>query len=205
MDALLEQRATREPLVPHPVADLPLHIAPFRIALVDGGRGFGDVGEVGAVNGNDATEFAGQKFSVTLAHGGIEAPAIAMLKGEAFLFREARCFHDGFHARYIHGHRFLGENVFPCLDRRAHVLGAEAGRGGEQHHIHAAFDHFLKSIQPGKLPLLRNFQPALKALQVVQRLGDLRIEDIADGPQDGVVICSKRLACRTCAASAAAD
>ncbi len=157
------------------------------------------------VEGKHAAELAGQDLGIALAHAGIVTPAIAVLQGEAFLLREARGLHHGFHSRHVHGHRFLRENMFPRLDRRAHMLRAEAGRCGQQHDIHAALEHFHVGIQARKLPFLRDIQPALEPFQVVERLGNLRLEQIADRPEHGVVIRHKGLLRRAGAPSAAAN
>jgi hypothetical protein len=205
---LLDEAVAREPREVVPVVDLPFEVGAIGLAGIGRLHRFHRAGVVGRVDRSDGAEFAVVNPLENLAAGVVVAPAEAGDQREVFLLRLGGGFQHRAHARCVGRHRLFAEDVLVCRNRRGQVFRPEAGRGAEQHHIHAAVDYLLVRVEPDE-PVVRCDIELLSDRTVSLELSDAAInrvgEYVAHGRQDDVLVAAERIGRRTRASPSASD
>jgi len=205
VDALLDQSSSAEPLVVLPVAHLEFHVA-HAIRLLDAISERGHwVEHIGPVNGNDATQFTGEDFFVSLFGAGVEAPAEAVLDRGALLLGHLSGLDDGFDARHVDGHGFLDESVFASFDSGTQVLRTEVWRGAEKNDVNTGSNDPFVSIEADELALLGSLHTFVVAGADPNGVLDSAFESITDGPKNDIWVGIHGLCEGAASATTAAD
>ena len=189
VNCLLDQAVTTKPDKVIPVAQLPFEIGHARLALAGGRHRLDRRCVISAVNGADVADVTVVNMFEDFAAGIIVAPAKtghqSQLLLPGFLDRGQRRANPG----RVSGDGFLAENVFAGGHGGPQMLRTEAGRCGQKHHIHAAVDHLLISVESDEavvginLDLVANF-----AVEGPQAVFQLVLEDVRHRRQDNVVV-----------------
>lgn len=108
-------------------------------------------------------------------------------------------------ASHVNGDRFFTENVFASVNSGAHVLWAEAWRGGEDDEVNAGVDHFLEGVDAGELAVGGDFGAVAELFRIVECSFVRVLKGVTDGPEDGVFVGSEGLRDGAGAATTAAD
>lgn len=130
-------------------------------------------------------------------------------RARVFLLRLFHAFHHRAQAGAIDGHGLFAEDMLAGVDGGLDVHRTEAGRGGENHHVHAAVDDLLVGVEADKFPLFGdiNFVGLVfeNGFEGIEAGIDFVAEDFAHGPEDDVAVAAEGLVGRAGAAAAAAD
>ncbi len=211
VDVLLDDVVARGPAREEPVADLPLHVRPALGGPV-GPVLRGTLDPQGAhvpvaLPGHQLADVAGVHALHDLEVVGLVAALGAGHDGEALLRRELRGGDDGADAERVDRHRLLREDVLAGLDRGLEVLGAEEGRGGEDHHVDVRGQDLLPGVEAGEAGLGSGGEPGggELLLQLPQRPLELVGEHVAEGGDHDVGGGGGAVDGRAGAAPAAAD
>ena len=205
VNRLLQKGAAGEPVEVDPVGDLPFdHTHTLGLDGVVGERAHG-AGEVSAVDGFDATEFAGGDLGVGLDDSGMVAPAESVLDGESLRLRFHHGGKNGTEAGGIDGHGLFDKHVEARFDGGGDVAGAEAGSGGQDYDVDAGGDDFLITIDAGELAFGGDLSTLAEERDVLQAAIDGGLEGIACGPKFDVRVGFEGFSNRSCSASSAAN
>ena len=202
MDGLLDEVIAGEPCVVEPVAELVFEVAPAFLPLLHPGR----AAHIGPAHGAHVADLAAvdalEEFLLAIR----EAVAKAGEEPEALFLGLRGGGEEALHAGRIGGAGFFAEGVLAGIDALLQVLGAEAGRRGEEDDVdvlHRA--DFVDGVDADELVGVLDLHAGVAGLEILVRCLQAVGEDVAHGDEFGVRVGGERLARRARAASAAAD
>ena len=200
VDVLLADMITGEPGEIEPVAQLPLHVRPGRLArlhpqaaLVPVAAGRADVADLAFVDSLHALDVA--RLMAALGAGD---------DGQALLFRFLGGGEDLADAGGVGGDGLLGEQVLASLNRRRDVRRAEPGRRREDDEVHA-LDHLFIGVEPGEAAVVADVDLVAELFEVVAGVLQVVGEHVAHCEERHVRAAADALLRRARASSAAAD
>src|SRR5512135_1066760 len=203
VDVLLADVVAREPGEVEPVAELPFHVAPARLAglhpeapLVPEAAARGDLADRAVAESSHALDVAG----LVLALGAGDDGQVLRL---GLLVRLEDLADPG----AVRADRLLGEDVLAGLDRGGDVQRPEAGRGGQDHQVHAGVNHFLEGVEADEAAVGGDVELVAEVAVLEVVLGGVEpvLEQVAHGVELHVRARVDRIFGRGGAASATAD
>ena len=172
---LLGDVVARQPGVIEPVPELVFHVGHSRLPLdrpkaplipvASGGDDLADVAAVDALHRLDVAEL------VAALGSGDDGQILAL----GFLGGGK----DLADAGAIHGDRLFAEQVLAGGDGRLDVVGAEPGRGGEDHEVDARVDHFLEGIEADEAAVVGDVDLVAEFRQLVLGVIEVVAEQVA--------------------------
>ena len=114
-------------------------------------------------------------------------PAQSRNHRQLLLARFLHRLQHGAHAGAVHSNRLLAKDMLAGFDTSLQMSRAKSGRGGKQHHVHAALNHLLIRVESHEAMfridlnsifglLLQDSQAAFQA--VFERIGHRRQDDV---------------------------
>ncbi len=200
---LLDDDVAREPVEVPPVLELELHVAPVGLASLHTER----TAVVGRVRRDDVADLAVEDLAVDRALGRAVAPAEARHERQALLLGGLRGRHRLLRAGHVGRHRLLGEDVLARGDRLLELLGTEARRRREDHHVDVGREQLVDRVEADELAFLGD-EHAFGIgvlLELRDRATDAIGEDVRHRPDDDARIGVEGVRRRTGAPATAAD
>ena len=202
MHVLFDDVIAREPGEVQPVAQLPLDVAPRRLAILLPESAL----VPRAARGEDLSDPAVLDALQRLEVPGLVAALRARRDAEPFrpgLVGEGEHLAD---ARAVNRDRLLREDVLARSDRRLEMRGAETRRGGENDVVRVGREHPPIGVEADELPLLRHVHLCRVFLADLHQGGGQAIgEGVAHRDELHALGAVERIQHRAGAAAAAAD
>ena len=161
---LFDQPIAGQPGEVIPVADLPFDVAHAGGPTLAGGMGFHGAGQIRGIDGANVANGAVMDLLVEGTPCRVITPAVADHQRQVLVLGLGGGLQHAAHARGVGGHGFLAEHMLAGVDGRARCCGRKPGRGRQEHHVHAAVDHFLEGVQAHEARTVGDLDPRPEVL-----------------------------------------